>query len=242
MDMNENWQGPKEILLILAHPDDPEFFLGGTIARWVRKGNIVRYVLLTKGDKGAVDISISPTALKAKRVKEQHNAAKVLGVNSVDFLDYPDGMVWPDVEMRRVIVRVIRKFRPNILVTCDPSYLVTSHNKINHPDHRYTGQVVLDAVFPAAGNRRYFPDLLDEGLAPHEVEEVWLSLTNQPDISLDVTEYWTLKLSALRCHISQIADLDDFENQRIERLGLAPGEAFKVVEKFRRIRFGSKNP
>ena len=242
MEMNEDWQGYKEILLILAHPDDPEFFLGGTIARWARQGHTVRYVLLTKGDKGALDETITPKALMAMRVSEQNAAAQVLGVKSVEFLDYPDGMIWPDLEMRHSIVRIIRKYRPNILVTSDPDYLITNHNKINHPDHRYTGQAVLDAVFPAAGNRMYFPDLLDEGLAPHEFEEVWLSLTDQPDISLDVTKYWDKKISALRCHISQIADPEIFEKHRIERLGLAPGQAFKVEEKFRRIRLRRPNP
>ena len=242
MDTNEDWQGHKEILIILAHPDDPEFFMGGTIARWVEEGHAVRYVLLTKGDKGAVDETITPTALMSMRVREQHNAAQVLGVESVEFFDYPDGMIWPDLEMRRAIVRTIRKYRPNILVTCDPDYLVTNHQKLNHPDHRYTGQVVLDAVFPAAGNRLYFSELLDEGLVPHEVEEVWLSLTDRPDISLDVTQNWQKKLSALRCHTSQIVDPDIFEKQRIERLKLAPGQAFKAEETFRRIRFRRLNP
>jgi len=241
IDTDENWQGHKEILLILAHPDDPEFFMGGTIARWVAQGHTVRYVLLTKGDKGAVDETITPTALMAIRVKEQNNAAQVLGVKSVEFLDYPDGMIWPVLEIRRTIVRMIRKYSPDVLVTSDPGYLITNHHKINHPDHRYTGQVVLDAVFPAAGNRLYFPDLLNEGLVPHEVDEVWLSLTDQPDIRLDVTQYWEKKLSALRCHISQIADPETFEKQRIEGLRLAPGQAFKTEETFRRIQFRRPN-
>jgi LmbE family N-acetylglucosaminyl deacetylase len=134
-------------------------------------------------------------------------------------------------------VRAIRKYRPNILVTCDPGLLFPRIDSINHPDHRYTGLVVLDAVFPAAGNRLYFPQLLEEGLLPHEVDEVWLSLTGRPNVLLDVTKYWQKKILALRCHKSQIVDLDRFEQKRIEKLNLAPKQPFKVEEKFHRINF-----
>jgi LmbE family N-acetylglucosaminyl deacetylase len=237
METTEDWQGIKEILVILAHPDDPEFFLGGTIARWVAERHTVRYVLLTKGEKGAVDQSISPGELSVLRVQEQNDAANVLGVKSVEFLDYFDGEILPDLEMRQQIVRAIRKYRPNILVTCDPGLLFPRIDSINHPDHRYTGLVVLDAVFPAAGNRLYFPQLLEEGLLPHEVDEVWLSLTGRPNVLLDVTKYWQKKISALRCHKSQIVDLDRFEQKRIEKLNLAPKQPFKVEEKFHRINF-----
>lgn len=237
METTEDWQGIKEILVILAHPDDPEFFLGGTVARWVAEGHTVRYVLLTKGEKGAVDESISPGELSVLRVQEQIDAANVLGVKSVEFLDYLDGEIFPDLEMRQQIVRVIRKYRPNILVTCDPDLLFPRLDSINHPDHRYTGQVVLDAVFPAAGNRRFFPELIEEGFIHHEVDEVWLSLTERPNIFLDVTKYWQVKIAALRCHKSQIVDLDCFEQERIEKLHLAPSQPFKVEEKFHRIKF-----
>jgi LmbE family N-acetylglucosaminyl deacetylase len=237
MEITEDWQGIKEILVILAHPDDPEFFLGGTVARWVSEGHTVRYVLLTKGEKGAVDESISPGELSTVRVREQNDAAQILGVASVAFLDYFDGEIFPDLEMRGQIVRAIRKYRPNILVTCDPDLLFPRLDSINHPDHRYTGQVVLDAVFPAAGNPRFFPELIGEGFFPHEVDEVWLSLTGRPNVLVDVTRYWQKKIAALRCHKSQIVDLDRFEQERIEKLYLAPSQPFKVEEKFHRIKF-----
>jgi LmbE family N-acetylglucosaminyl deacetylase len=237
MECVEGWQTPQEILIILAHPDDPEFFLGGTIARWIKAGHRVRYVLLTKGDKGSKDPNLSARELTEIRIEEQKAAANFLGVASIDFLDFEDGYLIPDLEMRKSIVRFIRKYQPNILVTCDPANIFPNQQYINHPDHRNAGQVVIDAVFPAAGNRFFFPELLDEGYEPHEVEEVWMSLTNQPDVSLDVTEHWDAKLQALKMHASQIGDPRAFEKRMLERLNNGTDEAFKVEEHFRRIKF-----
>ena len=237
MEINEGWQSPKDILVVLAHPDDPEFFLGGSIARWIKAGHHVRYVLLTKGDKGSKNPELSAQEVAQVRIEEQHAAANFLGVISIDFLDYEDGYLIPDLEMRKQIVRFIRKYRPNILVTCDPGNLFPSQQYINHPDHRNAGQVVIDAVFPAAGNRFFFPELLAEGYEPHEVEEVWMSLTNDPDVSLDVTEHWDEKITALKMHASQIGDPRAFEKRMLERVNNGKDEAFKVEEHFHRIKF-----
>lgn len=236
----KNWASPKDILVILAHPDDPEFFLGGTIARWIKMGHRLRYVLLTRGDKGAEDPALSADEIKRVRMAEQIAAAKFLGVTSIDFLDYEDGYLIPDLDMRKAVVRFIRKYRPHILVTCDPGNLFPSQQYINHPDHRNAGQVVIDAVFPAAGNRFFFPELLAEGYEPHEVEEVWMSLTNAPDVRLDVTENWPTKLGALKLHASQIGDPRAFEKRMLERLNNGKDEDFKVEEHFRRIIFRKK--
>lgn len=241
MNCNENWQGKKEILVILAHPDDPEFFLGGTIARWVNAGHCVRYLLLTKGDKGATDEYQAFEAIKRMRVQEQEQAGKVFGVSTIEFLDYEDGYIIPDLALRKAVVRIIRKYKPNILVTCDPTNFFPSQTYINHPDHRYAGQVVLDAVFPAAGNHFFFPDLIGEGYQPHDVEEVWMSLTNQPDVILDVTAYWGDRLTALKRHVSQIGDPAAFDKHMAERVSRQPGEPFKYEEKFRVIKFRRKN-
>ena len=240
MEIQEGWEGQKEILVILAHPDDPEFFLGATIARWIKAGHRIRYVLLTKGDKGANDESMSGEDVAQIRLREQDAAAQSLGVASVDYLDYEDGYIIPDLEMRKKIVRAIRKYRPQILVTCDPGNLFPSQQYINHPDHRNAGQVVVDAVFPAAGNRLFFPDLLEEGLKPHEVEEVWMSLTNAPDVTLDVTDHWDDKITALKCHASQIGDPDAFEKRMLNRLQQAEDIDFKYEERFRCIKFRRK--
>ena len=241
MEYDENWEGIKDILVVLAHPDDPEFFLGGSIARWVAKGHHIRYLLLTKGDKGAQDGSLNFDMIIKTRITEQRNAAKYLGVKSVKFLDYEDGYILPDLELRKMIVREIRVVKPNILVTCDPSNLFPSKRYINHPDHRYTGQAVLDAVFPAAGNQFFFPELIGEGYEPHEVEEVWMSLTNQPDVELEVSEDWETRLEALKKHTSQIGDPQAFEKYMLDRLEVKENEPIKYSEKFRVIKFRRKD-
>jgi LmbE family N-acetylglucosaminyl deacetylase len=240
METQEGWQGRKEILVILAHPDDPEFFFGASIARWVKAGHQVRYVLLTKGDKGAKDETLTSEDVSQIRLREQKAAAQSLGVASVDFLDYEDGYLIPDLEMRKKVVRAIRKYRPQILVTCDPANLFPSQQYINHPDHRNAGQVVIDAVFPAAGNRFFFPELLEEGFEPHEVEEVWMSLTNEADVVLDVTLHWDDKIAALKHHTSQIGDPDAFEKRMLGRFQQAEDIDFKYEERFRCIKFRRK--
>lgn len=237
MDYVEGWDSQKEILIILAHPDDPEFFLGGSIARWIKAGHTVRYVLLTQGDKGAKDVKLTPKDISTLRIAEQRAAGAYLGVASVDFMDYEDGYIVPDLEMRKKVVRYIRKYRPQILVTCDPTNIFPSPQYINHPDHRYAGQVVVDAVFPAAGNHFFFTELVDEGYLPHEVEEVWMSLTHQPDVTLDVSEFWPVKLEALKHHASQIGDPAAFEKRMRERMTDAETGETRLDETFRRIKF-----
>ena len=237
MDIIEGWENLKEILIILAHPDDPEFFLGGTIARWVSAGHRVRYLLLTRGDKGASDFSVSPQEVAVIRTQEQDRAAKYLGVSSVAYLDYEDGYLIPDLEMRKKIVRSIRKHKPHIVVTCDPTNHFPNQHYINHPDHRNAGQVVVDAVFPAVGNPFFFPELMDEGFPPHTVEEVWLSLTGQPNIRLDVTPFWNDRLAALKKHASQIGDPIEFEKQMLKRLNNEDESSLIYEESFRRIIF-----
>lgn len=237
IEFNEGWEDKKQILVILAHPDDPEFFFGATIARWIKAGHCVRYVLLTRGDKGSKDESLAADDVARIRIDEQNAAAQSLGVESVDFLDYQDGYIVPDLEMRKKVVLSIRKYKPQILVTCDPSNLFPSHRYINHPDHRNAGQVVIDAVFPASGNRFFFPELLEEGYQPHEVEEVWMSLTNQPDVKIDVTEHWDDKIRALKQHASQIGDPRAFEKRMLERVQNGDNQDFKYEEQFRCIKF-----
>ena len=206
------WETHKKILVILAHPDDPEFFCGATLARWVKQGHEVHYCLLTCGDKGSDDQEKSSDQICQIRHTEQQAAASVIGATSVQFLDLPDGYLVPSIELRRNVVRVIRQKKPDILVTCDPTNLFPSGSyRLNHPDHRYAGQVVLDAAFPAAGNIHFFPELFkDEGLEPHSPSEVWVSLTSNPDITLDVTDTWEIKIRALKEHKSQIGDPEKF--------------------------------
>jgi LmbE family N-acetylglucosaminyl deacetylase len=203
----DQWDQSQKILVILAHPDDPEFFCGATIARWTSAGHSVSYCLLTCGDKGTKDREITPEVLCSLRQAEQIAAAAVLGVHQVRFLNYPDGYLTPDLHLRRDITRIIRQEQPDVLVTCDPTNLYVRETLLNHPDHRAAGQAVLDAVFPAARDHLNFVELWrDENLEPHIVREVWVASPKEPTVTLDVTEYWETKLQALFEHKSQIGD------------------------------------
>ena len=234
----EGWETRQRILVILAHPDDPEFFCGATIARWVDAGHSVRYCLLTRGDKGSSDPLMDPRELARLREGEQRAAAAVLGVESVRFLNYPDGELIPTLEARREVVRVVRQEKPDILVTCDPTNYFPDDTRINHPDHRAAGQIVVDAFFPGVGNPMYFPALIQEGLPPHTVKELWLSGTIQPNTTLDVTPFWPVKLAALHEHRSQIGEVAAFDERMLSRR--APDsmpEAPRFEEKLRRFKF-----
>lgn len=237
--MWENWETPQKIVVILAHPDDPEFFCGATIARWTAAGHHVTYWLLTCGDKGAQDPDTNPDELCSLRVHEQHAAAAILGVQDVHFLGHPDGHLVPDLGLRCEVTRILRQERPDVVVTCDPRTLFFGETYINHPDHRAAGQVVVDAVFPASGNPLYFPELLkEENLFPHSVREVWFSLTQQPNLKLDVTELWETKITALYEHKSQIGDREKFtERMRNRHTPDSTIEDPRYEEQFWRIVF-----
>jgi LmbE family N-acetylglucosaminyl deacetylase len=235
----DDWEKPQKVLVILAHPDDPEFFCGATLARWARAGHEIHYFLLTGGDKGFNDPQATAGHIRKTRRAEQEAAAAIIGVRTVRFLGLEDGYLVPSIELRREVVRAIRQIRPDILVTCDPTHLFAGDYYINHPDHRYTGQVVLDAVFPAANNPFFFPELIkDEYLQPHRPREVWISLTGNPTVILDVTDTWETKVRALKEHKSQIGDPKEFEQRMRSRKSEKSTEENEYYEeKFRIIRF-----
>ena len=228
---------PTSILVVLAHPDDPEFFCGGTIARWTGEGRQVSYCLLTRGDKGSDDGQVDPEQLAVLREKEQRAAAESLGVKEVRFLGLPDGYLTPDLALRREVVRVIRQIRPGIIVTCDPTNFFPNDRYINHPDHRAAGQVTLDAVFPAAGSGLFFPELLAEGLQPHKISQVFVAMPQTANTVIDVTDQFDRKVAALRQHASQIGDPADLIRRLRERMldPESPPDAPRYVERFRRI-------
>jgi LmbE family N-acetylglucosaminyl deacetylase len=235
----ENWETSKNILVILAHPDDPEFFCGATIARWTAAGHHVSYCLLTCGDKGANDLNTNTETLCKTRQAEQQAAANILSVQRVQFLGYKDGELQSDFQLRQDITRVIRQEKPDILLTCDPQALYLRDTMINHPDHRAAGQAVLDAVFPASGNPLYYIELWrEEGLAPHSVQEVWVSLTSTPNLLLDITDYWDIKIQALKQHASQIGNAQSLEKRmRNRHTEDSTPENPRYEEGFRRIVF-----
>jgi LmbE family N-acetylglucosaminyl deacetylase len=230
--------GPAKVLVILAHPDDPEFFCGGTLALWADEGRPIHYCLLTRGERGGDQADTDPALLAREREAEQRAAARVLGVRSVEFLNQPDGYLTPDLNLRKQLVRSIRQMRPDILVTCDPTNFFPGDRYINHPDHRAAGQVALDAVFPAAGSAMFFPELLaEEGLSPHKVQQVYVSLAQSPNLVVDVTGTMARKIAALREHRSQISDQAGLEARIRERLldPDSPPEKPRYVERFRVI-------
>lgn len=235
----EGWDHAKNILVILAHPDDPEFFCGATLARWIENGHHISYCLFTRGDKGGNEDLMDPISISNHRELEQKSAAKVLGIGEVRFLNFPDGYLESTLEARKSIVREIRTLRPEIVVTCDPTNIYFRGNRLNHPDHLAAGKIVLEALYPAAGNPLYFPELISgEGLQPHTIEEAWVSLPEQENVIIDVTPYWEKKLKALHRHKSQIGEITAFDKRMRERhTEDSSVENPRYEEKFRRIIF-----
>ncbi len=225
---------PADILVITPHPDDAEFGAAGSVAKMVRQGKTAVYVVVTNGDKGTDDPDLDPAELVRVREGEQRDAARVVGVREVVFLGYPDQGIDDTPDLRKDIVRQIRIFRPQLVITSDPY-----RRYIWHRDHRITGRVVLDAVFPYARDRHAYPDLIEEGLAPHKVPEVWLWAADDPDINFrsDITDTFELKVRALRCHKSQIkepfsSEMEKWLCQRAK--DMAEGLDFKLAEGFHR--------
>lgn len=224
---------PAYAIVVTAHPDDAEFSVAGTVARWVKEGKDVIYVVCTNGDKGTSDPDMKPGLLARIREQEQLAAARVLGVREVIFLRHPDQGLEDTPEFRKQIVRLIRMYRPEIVATSDP-YL----RYVWHRDHRIAGQVVLDAVFPYARDVLAYPDLLLDGLQPHKVKEVLLWAADDVNYLSDITDTFDLKIAALRCHKSQVGhfsprELEDGLREQHKRL--AEGQTFKLAEAFHRV-------
>lgn len=230
---------PAFAMVVTPHPDDAEYGIAGTVARWVKESKDVVYVVCTNGDKGTSDINVRPEVLAKIREKEQLDAAKVLGVREVIPLRHPDQGLEDTYEFRKQLVRLIRMYRPDIVATTDP-YL----RYMWHRDHRIAGQVVLDAVFPYARDFLAYPDLMLDGLQPHKVKEIllWSMLlfwdSQEINYRSDITDTIDLKIAALRCHKSQIGHLPspDLENLlRQQHEAMAQGESFKLAEAFHRV-------
>ena len=188
-------------MIVMPHPDDVESRMGGTVALWTCEGKEVIYVVCTNGDKGTNDPNIKPQELAKVREQEQIAAAKILGVREVIFLNHPDQGLEDAPEFRKEIVRLIRTYRPDVVVAVD-SY----GRYIDHRDHRIAMRVTLDAIFPYAGTTYAHPDLLEEGLQPHKVKEVLICGTLDPNYYIDITDTIGIKIAALRCHKSQVGD------------------------------------
>ena len=196
---------PERALVVTPHPDDAEIACGGTVGNWVRQGTQVYYVLCSDGSKGTDDPKMTPQRLAQIRHQEQLAAAARLGVKEVVALGYPDGELEDTREFRKELVRAVRRFRPQVVFCPDPY----RRSFYFHRDHRITGQVTQDAVFPYARDRLHFPELEAEGLEPHKVATVLFWGPEESDTYLDITDTMDLKIEALRCHKSQISGLSE---------------------------------
>jgi LmbE family N-acetylglucosaminyl deacetylase len=227
-------------LVLFAHPDDAEFMCGGTVARWAREGCEVHYVCITDGSAGSNEPGITRESLRPIREREQRAAAEVLGVASVTFLGELDGMLEVNLDTRRKVCREVRRLRPDVIVAPDPSRLWYGNGYINHSDHKRAGELALSAIMPDAPTRPMFPELLEEGLEPFEVPNLYLAM-NEPELVVDVTDVMDLKLKALAQHASQldIGETETWVRERAKKIGEPAGVEYG--EGFKAFRFSDED-
>ena len=228
---------PSSALAIYGHPDDPEISAGGTLARWARGGATVWELICTKGEKGSQDPNQDRDALAAIRIQETEKAATVLGLAGHYHLDYGDGELRDDLEIRARIVELVRKLKPEVVVCPDPTAVFFGDRYFNHSDHRVTGWATLDAVAPAAGNPHYFPEHAAEGLGVHHVSAVYLSGTLEPNAWIDIGDTLDRKIDGLFCHASQLVETGDWFRDFLRESAIDAGRLAGVqfAEAFRRI-------
>ena len=236
MPSNVDGYTPASAMVVVAHPDDAEFMVAGTVAKWASDGAEVTYVVVTKGDKGSDDPAMTPTRLTAIREAEQRAAGAILGVTNYVFMGYEDGYLQHTLDLRRDITRLIRIYRPEVVLCFDPTNRIFSDTYVNHPDHRASGDATVDAVFPSARDRLTFPELLADGLEPHKVSQLWLGSTNEANVWVDIGSTLEQKKRALLAHPSQLdPGIAEFAGQ-MGRWSAA-GQDFEFAEAFRRIMF-----
>jgi LmbE family N-acetylglucosaminyl deacetylase len=221
-------------MVVTAHPDDPEFLAGGTIAKLAREGREITYVIVSNGNKGSGDRTITSERLVPIREQEQRAAARVLGVERVEFLGYEDGELEDTRNLRRDVTRQIRQWRPDLIITQNPKRTYTNFPGW-HRDHRITGGVVLDSIYPLARDHLSFPELLPE-YEPHRVREVYLIQWEQPQLIIDIADTIELKLTAIRCHASQVGDFKAVEARvRARSTALGQAQGYPYAEGFDHI-------
>ena len=222
---------PGCVLLVTPHEDDAEGGCGGTVALWAKAGTRIVYVLCTNGDKGSGDPEMTSELLADVREREQIDAARVLGSDDVVFLRHPDGELEDTLEVRRQIVREVRRYKPDIVLCVDP-FRSTTHT---HRDHRMSGMMAMDAAFTYAWSPLHFPEQIErEDLQPHRVKAVYLWGSEEPDTYVDISESIDLKIQALAKHESQISDIETFQGwvrnwakQAGEKAGVRYAEGFR---------------
>lgn len=235
---------PKRAMAIVAHPDDIEFGCAGTIARWVKEGAAVCYVLCTSGDVGIAEPGMTRERAATIREAEQRAAAAVVGVHDVVFLREPDGMLEATLALRKKLVREIRRFRPDTVIVGDPQALWVGDGYINHPDHRAAALAAVDAIFPAAGQPNLFQELEEEeGLTAHKPYKVYVqNFGPTGDTYVNISAVIDLKIEALRQHRSQMKDWDPAEQIRNWASETAKGKEMAYAEAYRVVTFQDAAP
>jgi LmbE family N-acetylglucosaminyl deacetylase len=229
---------PDRALVIVAHPDDADFGIAGTMARWIKAGTVARMVCCTSGDAGADDATLDPLELARTREREQLAAAHVVGYEGVDFLHRPDGALENDLALREQLVRIIRSFKPDAVVAMDPTVVISPRGFVQHVDHRNAAMAALDAVYPAARNAMAFPQLVTvDGLAPWECNQLYLFFTDSPNAWVDTSDTIDTKIAALREHTSQLRKPQELEAMLRawaadsgKSIGTAAAEAFRWLK------------
>jgi LmbE family N-acetylglucosaminyl deacetylase len=220
-------------MAIVAHPDDIEFSCAGTLARWARAGARISLVLCTSGDVGIDEAGMTRARAREIREIETRAAAQIIGAAEIIFLGEPDGLLVATLELRKKLVREIRRFRPEVVVTGDPTIVWAGKDYINHPDHRAAAMAALDATFPAAGQPNLFEELADEGFSAHKPRKVYVTVWEGGDTFVAIDETIQVKIDALRAHVSQMRDWDPEKMIREWAAGAAAGKEMEYAEAYR---------
>jgi LmbE family N-acetylglucosaminyl deacetylase len=220
-------------MVIMAHPDDIEFTCAGTVARWVKAGAEVVYVMCTSGEVGIAEPGMTKQKATEIREAEQIAAAEVVGVKDVVFLREPDGMLENTLALRKRLVREIRRHKPEVVITGDPTIVWATATYINHPDHRAAAGAALDAVFPAAGQPNLFEELAGEGLTAHKTRKVYVGVWENPDTYVNISDTIDLKIAALKKHESQMGEWDPEPMVREWAAAAGQGKEMEYAEGFR---------
>jgi LmbE family N-acetylglucosaminyl deacetylase len=233
------WESVHRVLVIMAHPDDPDFSCSGTAIQMGRQGIEVTYMILTNGDKGNHNPEITRNQLIAMRKIEQRAAAELSGVKHVLFMGVEDGFLRPTRALRKRVTREIRRIRPELIICNHPDRYLVGDGYINHPDHRNAGLVALEAIFPAADNPMFYPDLADEGYLPHKISQLYVVGDSEANTRVDITDAIDLKIQSILAHKSQISMPEDATERWKEHWGeKQEDESLRFYEHFRVLKFG----
>jgi LmbE family N-acetylglucosaminyl deacetylase len=224
---------PESAMAIVAHPDDIEYSCAGTLARWAKEGARISFVLCTSGDVGIDRPGMTRKQAGEIREAEENEAARIIGATEVIFLREPDGLLQATLELRKKLVREIRRFRPEVVICGDPTIVWAGNDYINHPDHRAAATAALDAVFPAAGQPNLFEELRDEGFEAHKPRKVYVTTWGKGDVYINIEQTIDSKIEALRAHKSQMKEWDPEKSIREWAAESGRGKEMAYAEGYR---------